>query len=373
MFPSLQFCDTFYFPLFYFITNRYTKNNKSEDKMNLGKNIVLMLLLFAGILQAQEERIVLVEIFTNSHCPLCPPAHNVIENYLTGPNGDKISYIFYHMIYPYSDDSLYWQSMESSDARDNFYNPVHATPQGWFDGVLQSSWSGWSASLDNLVANESPLVIDLSGTRNSSQFNINAQLMRTGDIPDNDLVIHFVVVEDLFFDGRNTISNHKQVMRKMLPSPSGKSFSINLNETISIVQSIDIESTWAADSLGIVVFVQSAGSKNVYQSETIKYSDLVVSNDDNLNQIPEEFILEQNYPNPFNPSSTIKFSIPTSEFVTLKVFDILGNEVAALVNENKLSGTYEVLFSAARLSSGVYFYQLKTGEFLQTKKMILMK
>jgi hypothetical protein len=263
--------------------------------------------------------------------------------------------------------------MESSDARDNYYNPVHATPQGWFDGVLQSSWSGWSASLDNLVANESPLVIDLSGTRNSSQFNINAQLMRTGDIPDNDLVIHFVVVEDLFFVGRNTISNHKQVMRKMLPSPSGKSFSINLNETLSIGQSIDIESYWDADSLGIVVFVQSSGLKTVYQSETIKYSDLVVSNDDNQNQIPEEFILEQNYPNPFNPSSTIKFSIPTSEFVMLKVFDILGNEVAALVNENTLSGTYEVLFSAARLSSGVYFYQLKAGEFLQTKKMILMK
>jgi len=346
---------------------------KIDKDMNYAVRFTIILLLFTNLLFAQEERKVLVEVFTNSHCPLCPPAHDVIENYLNGPNGNKISYIFYHMIYPYNDDPLYWESMESSDARDNFYNPVHATPQGWFDGVLQSSWSGWSASLDNLVANESPLMIDLSGTRNSSQFNINAQLMRTGDIPDNDLVIHFVVVEDLFFDGRNTISNHKQVMRKMLPSPSGKSFSINPNETISIVQSIDIETNWDADSLSVVVFVQSSGLKTVYQSETIKYSDLVVSNDDNANQIAEEFILEQNYPNPFNPSSTIKFSIPTSEFVTLKVFDILGNEVAALVNENKLSGTYEVLFSAARLSGGVYFYQLKAGEFLQTKKMILMK
>ena len=341
--------------------------------MNSRMIFIIILLLFTNPLFAQEERKVLVEVFTNSHCPLCPPAHNVIENYLTGPNGDKISYIFYHMIYPYSDDSLYWQSMESSDARDNFYNPVHATPQGWFDGVLQGPSSGWTASLDTLVFVQSPLKIILSGTRNSSQFNINVQLMRTGDIPDNDLVIHFVVVEDLFFDGRNTISNHKHVMRKMLPTPSGKSFSINPNETISIEQTIDIETNWDADSLSVVVFVQSSGLKTVYQSETIKYSDLVVSNDDNQNQIPEEFILGQNFPNPFNPSSTIKFSIPTSEFVTLKVFDILGNEVAALVKENKLSGTYEVLFSAARLSSGVYFYQLKAGEFLQTKKMILMK
>jgi len=277
------------------------------------------------------------------------------------------------MIYPYSDDPLYTESMEGSDARDNFYNPVHATPQGWFEGVHQGPSAGWTASLDILVFVQSPLKIILNGKRSSTQLNITAQLTRTGVIADHDLVIHFVVVEDLFFDGRNTISNHKQVMRKMLPSPSGKSFSINPNETISIVQSIDIETNWDADSLSVVVFVQSSGLKTVYQSETIKYSDLVVSNDDNANQIPEEFILEQNYPNPFNPSSTIKFSIPTSEFVTLKVFDILGNEVAALVNENKLSGTYEVLFSAARLSGGVYFYQLKAGEFLQTKKMILMK
>src|SRR3970040_1580365 len=145
--------------------------------MNSRMIFIIILLLFTNPLFAQEERKVLVEVFTNSHCPLCPPAHNVIENYLTGPNGNKISYIFYHMIYPYSDDSLYWQSMESSDARDNFYNPIHATPQGWFDGFHQSGSPGWTASLDNLVSVQSPLKIILSGTRSSSQFNITAQLM----------------------------------------------------------------------------------------------------------------------------------------------------------------------------------------------------
>jgi hypothetical protein len=89
--------------------------------------------------------------------------------------------------------------------------------------------------------------------------------------------------------------------------------------------------------------------------------------------IPERFILSQNYPNPFNPSTTINFSVPSSEFVRLKVYDILGNEVATLVNEEKPTGSYEVNFDASSLSTGVYFYKLQAGSFIETKKMILLR
>ncbi len=91
--------------------------------------------------------------------------------------------------------------------------------------------------------------------------------------------------------------------------------------------------------------------------------------------IPTEFYLEQNYPNPFNPTTKITFFIPSGarNLVTIKVFDILGNEVSTLVNEQKEPGYYEVEFNAERLSSGVYFYRLQAGNFTQTKKMILMK
>lgn len=96
-------------------------------------------------------------------------------------------------------------------------------------------------------------------------------------------------------------------------------------------------------------------------------------NEDNTKVIPDAFVLQQNYPNPFNPSTTIKYSIPTSEFVTLKVYDILGNEIATLVDEEKPAGSYEVNFQASNLSSGIYFYALQAGSYTQTKKMILMK
>jgi hypothetical protein len=88
---------------------------------------------------------------------------------------------------------------------------------------------------------------------------------------------------------------------------------------------------------------------------------------------PTSFELTQNYPNPFNPSTTIRYSMSTLEFVTLKVYDVLGNEVATLVNEEKPVGSYEVDFNAARLSSGIYFYKLQAGSLVETKKMILMK
>ena len=94
-----------------------------------------------------------------------------------------------------------------------------------------------------------------------------------------------------------------------------------------------------------------------------------VGDENNLNN----FILQQNYPNPFNPSTKINYYIPVGRFVNLKVYDVLGNEIATLVNEEKLAGDFEVSFNATGLPSGVYFYQLKAGVFIQTKKMILMK
>ena len=91
------------------------------------------------------------------------------------------------------------------------------------------------------------------------------------------------------------------------------------------------------------------------------------------NIIPIVFSLEQNYPNPFNPSTKIKWQSPISSWQTLKVFDMLGNEVATLVDEYKAAGDYEINFNASNLSSGIYFYQLRSGNYLETKKMTLLK
>jgi hypothetical protein len=93
----------------------------------------------------------------------------------------------------------------------------------------------------------------------------------------------------------------------------------------------------------------------------------------NENLQPENFILYQNYPNPFNPATNIRFRIAAFGFVSIKVYDVLGNEVTTLVNEVKDAGEYEIQFQANWLTSGIYFYKLNAESFSETKKMLLLK
>jgi hypothetical protein len=89
--------------------------------------------------------------------------------------------------------------------------------------------------------------------------------------------------------------------------------------------------------------------------------------------IPAAFRLEQNYPNPFNPNTGIRFQVSGVSHVDLRVFDLLGREVAVLANEVKQPGTYQASWNAAGMASGVYFYRLVAGSFVETKRMLLLK
>jgi hypothetical protein len=89
--------------------------------------------------------------------------------------------------------------------------------------------------------------------------------------------------------------------------------------------------------------------------------------------IPSEYLLEQNVPNPFNPNTTIRYSIPKDGYVSLKVYNLIGQEVASLINEFKTAGSYSFEFYGTDLSSGIYFYRLISGNYAETKKMILNK
>ena len=109
--------------------------------------------------------------------------------------------------------------------------------------------------------------------------------------------------------------------------------------------------------------------KQIDLDGSFKYSNII----EVTVNLPGEFSLEQNYPNPFNPSTTLRYEIPEGSFVILKVYDVLGNEIVTLVNEEKPAGTYKLTWNAANLPNGVYFYTLSTGNFLSTKKMVLLK
>ena len=104
-----------------------------------------------------------------------------------------------------------------------------------------------------------------------------------------------------------------------------------------------------------------------------KRNDIFVDVNDIKELLPSEYLLQQNFPNPFNPFTTISYSIPISSRVTLKVYDIIGNEINTLVNEEQTRGNYSINFEANNLASGVYFYRIQAGDFISTKKFILLK
>ncbi|TDJ55980.1 MAG: choice-of-anchor D domain-containing protein [Ignavibacteria bacterium] len=182
------------------------------------------------------------------------------------------------------------------------------------------------------------------------------------------------VVPDIDFDGGEDVITGDQ--NGTFYCVSGKDGSLIFNNnfpgdrisSVNVMPSVD----------GNYSFELLAGSK---EGKVVCFSggvDTVSTGIVNEELIPDNFVLYQNYPNPFNPSTKIKFSIPSVETghapsVQLIVYDILGNEVTTLVNEEKPQGIYEVEFDASMYSSGVYFYQLRSGGFIDVKKMILLK
>ena len=107
------------------------------------------------------------------------------------------------------------------------------------------------------------------------------------------------------------------------------------------------------------------------KSDLAKASNKVISFDETLSIT--DYALEQNYPNPFNPSTVIKYQIPNDGLVSLKIYDITGQEVKTLVNQEQSKGRYEINFDASNLSTGVYFYRLTSGSFTKSMKMMLLK
>ena len=143
-----------------------------------------------------------------------------------------------------------------------------------------------------------------------------------------------------------------------------------------VVQIFGIGTANVVDSLvihwtnGLVETARTLGANNIYYA--VEGSGIIGIHNIS-SEIPKAYNLSQNYPNPFNPATKINFSIPENGFVNMKVFDLLGREVAVPVNQNLKAGIYSVDFNASNLSSGIYFYELRTDKFSETKKMILTK
>ena len=150
--------------------------------------------------------------------------------------------------------------------------------------------------------------------------------------------------------------------------------------TKGIYKTIDLGKTWQEVNYGISQFIRTfAVNKNMKifvgssSDGVFKKLDVVTGVKELRSQIPVKFYLSQNYPNPFNPSTVISYQLSALSKISIKVYDVLGREITTLVNQEQHAGNYIVNFDASKLSSGVYFYRIVAGNFVQTKKMVLIK
>lgn len=232
--------------------------------------------------------------------------------------------------------------------------------------------------------------ISLAGST-SSQVKIQFQLRSDGVITrdgwyidDIGIIYYGIIPVELSAFSGSSVDNHIKLSWSTASELNNRGFeiqrSVNVNDNPGnrnwvLRGFVDGKGTTTETTAYSFVDNEPLSGKSYYRLKQIDYDgSITYSNEIEVNHLSiKEYSLKQNYPNPFNPNTVISYQIPVSGTVTLKVFNILGVEVATLVNENKAAGEHRVEFNAEGLSSGIYFYTLNSGNFTETRKMILMK
>ncbi len=351
----------------------YTTRYRLSCHALSGLALVLLFTAVMGVTAIAGERTVLVELFTNSHCSQCPPAHAAIDAYMaTSANGHRVLLISYHTLFPYSSDALAQSNTADPAARYSYYGSSSSTPITYFDGVDQGrSYSAWAGALDARAGTDSPLEIAVTGTRNGSVISVQCAVQRTATIAQSDLVLHVAVVESPSYVGGNGVSS-TNVVRRLLTPAGGTAVQFDGSGSATVSASGTVTNADDVSSTSIVAFVQSFSTKTVYQAVLITYSSLTGTGADPVD-IPASISLEQNYPNPFNPSTRIAFSIDQQRPVTLKVVDLLGRTVAVLLDRTMPAGSFTETWDATGYPSGTYLAVLESGRTRMTTRMLLVR
>jgi len=278
----------------------------------------------------------------------------------------------------------YGEIIHTTNAGGNWVRQT-STVDDWLYGVyFESTSKGWVVGTDSTILHTTD-----GGTNWARQINNSSANFRFTDVQFIDEMHGWVTG----IDGSLFLTTDGSATWQEIPSGTFESlisihFVDNNNGWIAgdagtILRTRDGGFTWekqfsgvASNTLTSVCFVDTSNGWVAGEGGTILHTTDGggIAGIFSLNEeVPNDFELNQNYPNPFNPSTTIKWQQPESGFVTLKIYDVLGREVTTLINEELSAGKHETVFDASRYSSGIYFYQLKSREFVQTKKMILIK
>jgi hypothetical protein len=323
-----------------------------------------------------QNRTVLCELFTSTTCPPCVGANQAFDTWMsTYSKANRIAVVKYHVWWPSpGNDPFYFANKTQSSTRNTFYGNNYA-PHMFINGSdAGSSYSPWPASIEAQLGITPPLDIALSGSVSGSDVTVGIKVKSgSSAIPSGTLRLHVVLTESgLVYTGTNGDPKHEHVMRKMVADASGEVFTIGSNDSASFQRVLAIDPAWTAANCRVVAFIQVQETKAIIQAATRSIPE-IATGIPAVAQVPSAFMLEQNYPNPFNPSTTIRFALPAAGHVKLTVHDMLGREIATIVNEERSAGWNEAAWNGIGCSSGLYFYTLSTGSFMETKKMMLLQ
>jgi photosystem II stability/assembly factor-like uncharacterized protein len=239
-------------------------------------------------------------------------------------------------------------------------NIIHTTNGGsvW---TTQSSGSGALSSVNFMDAN--------NGWAVGGDYPTGGAILRTTDggnvwtpqsvgTPNWLQSVHFVDASKGWAVGGDYFAN-STILHTTNGGGSWTAQSSGTTNSLGSVYFTDANTGWAVGYLGTILHTSNGG--------------VTFAEEPRSGAVPSQYSLEQNYPNPFNPSTVIRFQVPSSKFVMLKVYDILGREVRTLVNEELKAGSYETTFDASGLASGIFFYRLVVGGFTETKKLMLLR
>jgi hypothetical protein len=355
---------------------------------------ILMILAVVAVVSAGTStasaaaRKVLVEIFTSTTCSPCYAAdvyyfQSWYPNY--GGNSSVVT-LAYHVWWPTpGNDPMYLANTVPVQTRSNYYQASGAyAPRAYIDGFIDgtSSYTGWPGAVEGRWLDFSPINIVLTGTRNGNVLNMNAAITAEQSVNSANWRVHWAVVESELSYQQNSPGGyvpfvHEFVHRDMSPDGNGSPITISQGQTVNVPRTITMNTAWEAANCRVVVFVQNNTDKKVQNAEYIETSTLTGVGEP-INGVPTTFDISQNYPNPFNPETNIDFAVAKPSYVTVGVYDLLGQEVKTLVAEEKATGTYSLRWNGLdnlgrSVPSGMYLYRMTAGSYSATRKMMLLK
>lgn len=348
--------------------------------------ICVTLLLFAGAFapkaMSQDTNNVVLELCTGTWCPWCPCGHAIADNILNlFPNTLVLEY------HGYAGTGDPWINFNGNQILGSLGLSSYPTGVvGRRTGVIdRGAWTSQTAYQRTFLPDVTiGIVKTYNPTTRALTVTANVTSLRTIDTTVN---INFTLAENNLIYSQSGNSSctggsnyvHKHVVRDMVNGHLGEQLSTGTwaSGTVkSKTWNYTVPAGWVATNLEIGVFAYFVNGTLNNQSIMLNSKKAMVDVATGIGSETgslENYSLSQNYPNPFNPSTNIKFSIPKNAQTSLKIYDVLGNEVSTYFNQFLNAGTYSVEFDGGSLSSGIYYYKLISGDFSETKRMMLVK